>query len=316
MKALLRIFRNKRFYFSLTFVGLFWFLYGFLELRESDATLLSDLASRVPNVPAEIHYLETQDRDIRYLMVGEKKSSLIVFVHGAPSSMGFWKSMLTDQSLLNQATLMAVDRPGYGYSGFGKAETSVGMQAGYLARMLEPLREQFSSIVLHGSSYGGTVAARLAMDYPDLVDGLLLQSSSVAPGEETIYDITYPTSHWSLEWLIPPTLRVANEEKLSHYKELKAMEEGWDRIRAATLIFHGTADELIFPKNAEYAGLKLENAPFLWKRMFPGKGHDLMWTQRAELKEGLRFLLKVVGDFTTFSARPDSKNRPAISLHE
>ncbi len=315
ISALLHLFKKKRFYFSLTLAGLLWVSYSFLELRESDHQILNSLAEKAPNVPAEVHYLKAKDRKLRYLLVGEAKSALIVFIHGAPSSLNFWNAFLSDPALLEKASLMAIDRPGYGYSGFGRAETSVEQQAAYLARMLRPMRKKFGQIILHGSSYGGTVAARLAMDYPELADGLLLQSSSMIAGEEKTYGITYPTSHWTLKWLIPSTLRVANEEKLSHFDELTSMEEHWDNITAATFIFHGLADGLIYPENAHLAALRLKHAPFLFKKMFPGRGHDLMWTERAQLKEALFLLLDVLQAMPAISG--DAGTSQLVStLHE
>lgn len=201
--------------------------------------------------------------------------------------------MLRDSSLLSQAKLMAVDRPGYGYSGYGQPEVSVKRQAALIAEVLQKKRDQHRSIILHGSSYGGTVAARLAMDFPDLVDGLLLQSASLMPGREKTYLFSHITKHWLLNWLLPGSIHVANAEKLSHKMQLDSMAGLWDRIKSAAIILHGDSDGLIYPENAFYAYEQMKNAAFLEIKMLKGRKHDLLWTKRQLLEESLEKLLQI-----------------------
>ena len=289
----LRLLRRKRFYLAILFAGFLLFAYDSMEMRHSDRTLQEVLANNPYGYKAEVHRYRVAGRRMRYVEIGNDSLPLIVFVHGAPSSVSFWEDLLRDSLLLGRAKLLAVDRPGYGYSGFGRPEISVAKQAAYIARLLKEKRSQHHNIVLHGSSYGGTVVARIAMDYPDLADGILLQSASVAPGEEKTFWVSYPTSHWSLSWLMPATIRVANAEKLSHRKQLEDMAPLWQRIRSAAIILHGTADGLIYPGNAEYARQRLINSLFVKVQMVKDKGHDLLWTGRQLLINSLLELVEL-----------------------
>ena len=244
LKALLR---KKRFYAILLILGFVVFVHQFLQLRLSDDAYIERLNDNTLGLTASVSYHNEEGRKVRYVEIGHDSLPLIVFVHGAPSSSSFWTSMLEDSTLLSRAKLLAVDRPGYGYSGFGRPELSLKKQAAYLASILKKKREKHRKIVLHGSSYGGTVVARLAIDYPNLMDGILLQSASVAPGEEKTYWISYPTSHWSLKWLVPSAIQVANAEKLSHKIQLDSMANLWHRIKSKCIVLHGEQDELIYP---------------------------------------------------------------------
>ncbi len=285
-------YKRKRFYLLLLLgFGLFKF-YQLAEFRLDDGSLIARLRNNPASLNAEIGRFKTEGRSIRYVEIGRDSLPLIVFIHGAPSSSTFWLGMLTDSNLLQRAKLMAVDRPGYGFSGFGMPEQSVEKQAAAIAELLKIKKDQHPSLILHGSSYGGTVAARIAMDYPDLIDGLLLQSASLAPGEEKIFWITYPTSHWSLSWLLPPTLAVANAEKLSHREQLEAMVPLWSKIKAATILMQGSDDWLIYPSNSYFACDQLINAQHLEMHMAPNRGHDLLWTQRDWLVRGLQKLIR------------------------
>ena len=174
-------------------------------------------------------------------------------------------------------------------------------QAELIAGIIKERRGHHPAVILHGSSYGGTVAARIAMDFPKLVDGLLLQSASVAPGEEKTYDFSYITEHSLLRWLLPGPIHVANQEKLSHEVQLDSMANLWDRIRAAAIVLHGDADGLIYPQNALYAKGKLVNASYLEVQMLEGRKHDLLWNKRDLLEQSLEKLLTLTAKKMQFS---------------
>jgi pimeloyl-ACP methyl ester carboxylesterase len=258
------------------------FAYNFMDMRLSDSVYAERLASNVFHYEPEFNYYEVEDRQMRYVEMGNDDLPLVMFVHGAPSSSAFWDGILQDSVLLSHAKVLAVDRPGYGYSGYAKPVTSVKKQAAMLAPILKKKRKKHKKIILHGSSYGGTLVARLAMDFPELIDGIVLQSASVAPGLEKTYWISYPTSHPLLKWLVPGPLQVANAEKLSHREQLEAMAPLWKNIDDPAIILHGGIDELIYPENAYYAydKLKKAGAPLVELIMDPERQHDLLWNRR------------------------------------
>lgn len=287
-----QVLRWRSLYFSIALIGGLTLFYTAAEMRISDRAYAFKLKDNIFQYKASVHYQETKERTLRYLEIGADHLPLIVFIHGAPSSSGFWKHLLRDSALLANAKLLAVDRPGYGYSGYGKPVTSVKKQAAMIAQILKKKRAQHQRIVVHGSSYGGTVAARLAMDFPELVDGLLLQSASVKTGAEKTYNISYPTHHWSLRWAVPGALRTANAEKLSHHLALDKMRDGWKNIRAATIVLHGEADGLIYPDNAFFSFDQIKNAAYKDIRFFADRKHDLLWTKTEVLKSSLLKLVQ------------------------
>jgi len=293
MITMKKIMSKKRFYLFLLLIGIFIFTFDFLKMRMSNEALFQHLKSNPFGYEAKINYHIEDNAQIRYVEIGSDSLPLVVFVHGAPSSSAFWRDFLVDSTLLSNAKLLAVDRPGYGYSNFGRPETSVQRQAELISKVIRSKRKQHQQIIVHGSSYGGTLCARLAMDYPELVDGMLLQSASVAPGKEKTYSISYWTSHWTLSWAVPGALHVANNEKLSHERELNHMQPLWDNIKSATIVLHGLADSLIYPENALFAKEKLVNASFLDVQMLKDRGHDLLWTQPNLLKISILRLIDI-----------------------
>ena len=289
--------RQKRLYLLLGFLLFVAYatyrLEPYVRIQMDDDQLSAILHSA--SLDAEVGYQEGTTRRLRYLQIGQDiHKPLLVFIHGAPSSSAWWLSMLRDSSLRAEANILAIDRPGYGGSGLGAPMTSVREQAENVAAVIRNRRLVGQKVVVHGSSYGGTVSARLAMDFPNLVDGLLLQSASMAPKEEYTYWITHPTSHWSLSWLLPSGINTANHEKLAHQDELEEMASEWKNIDAPTVILHGTDDWLIYPRNAYYACDKLVNAPEVVHHMVAGKQHDLLYTAPKLLKHYLHYLLNEV----------------------
>lgn len=280
MTRIPRIFKKKRFYLILASVLFLIYAYNFLDLRYSDDEMIKQVSQNVFGYEAEVHRYDTLGREMRYVEVGDNSKPLLMLIHGAPSSSSFWMSYLQDSLLLSKVKIVAPDRPGYGYSGYGDPETSVEKQAALISHILREKRKEHEKIILHGSSYGGTLASRIAMDYPDLIDGLILQSASTEPGAETTYDITYPTSKPPLSWLIPGSFHVANQEKLSHKEQLLKMVPFWKKIIDPIIILHGTDDELIFPSNATFVKNKAISAPFVELIWAEGIGHSLSWNRR------------------------------------
>ena len=287
------LFSRKRFYASVVLFGFLAYTYDMVEVRLTDETMLRKLAENAFAYVPKVTHFRQWGREMRYVQVGDATKPLILFIHGAPASSSFWMDLLSDSSLLDRAKLMAVDRPGYGYSGYGDPEISVKRQAALIAGILQEKRAIHQQIIVHGSSYGGTVAARLAMDYPELVDGLLLQSASLKPGAETTYWISYPTHHWALRNFIPGSFRTANAEKLSHKAELEKMVPLWSRIRSKVILLQGIDDTLIFPENAPFAAKNLVNAASVSLTLVPGSKHDLLWTQTDLLKRSLLKLIQI-----------------------
>ncbi|OAV46302.1 alpha/beta hydrolase [Lewinella sp. 4G2] len=294
-------------YLALTLFVLFlayagYRVYPYFKNQKSDRELIAAFDVRERG-DIDLGFVEGTSRRLRYLQVGDDPSKpLLTFVHGSPSSSAFWIKMMKDTALRARANLLAIDRPGYGGSGLGKAMVSVREQA---ENVIGVIKDRMSSpdqpVILHGSSYGGTVSARLAMDYPETIQGLLLQSASMAPREEYIYWLSYPTSHWSIRWMLPRSIRTANREKLNHLAQLEDMADEWHNITASTVIVHGTDDWLIYPRNAYYACRKLVNAPRVVHHMVAGGQHDLIHRTPDLLKSYLHDLIDEVSIVPTYN---------------
>ncbi len=281
----------------------------FLDFRQDDQAIASEFAGQRIR-PAVRHYT-IGERTIRFVettagaapirpvtyKAAEAAASVglddptrptVIFVHGAPSSLSFFNDFFKDTTLLNHARLVAVDRPGYGYSDFGNVETSIIRQA----ELLQPLIDRYKKsrfLMLVGSSYGGSVVARLAMNNPAGhsvrgVDHVVFVSSALGPGLERTYGISYWIDKAPIRWLVPPLLRLANDEKLAHRKALEAILPDWPKITAGITMLHGKQDDLVYPTNIAFAQHQLVNASFK-QFLLPESRHDIVFKKREYMTD-------------------------------
>lgn len=262
----------------------------FVEFRSSDTDLKNELG--ILSIRSDIKRYRIEKRTIRYIELGKDSLPVTILVHGAPSSLSFFKMLYADSTLLNHTRLVGVDRPGYGYSDFGKSVTSINDQARFLQPLLDHYTKNGQKVFLAASSYGGSVVAKLAMDNPEKIAGILFVSSSLAPGEEHIYPISYFIDSRWFGWLFPTLLRVANDEKLNHEKALTEIQDGWSRIKSPTILLHGKADGLIYFSNALYAKKKLVSAKSVKIIPLEGIGHSIFWDRPEIVKNSILELIK------------------------
>src|SRR5580765_8481299 len=77
-----------------------------VQFRMDDKELLSWFHER--HVGPTISYYESRGRRVRYLSTGTQPDATVLFIHGAPSSLSYWKDYLSDSLLLSRATMYAI----------------------------------------------------------------------------------------------------------------------------------------------------------------------------------------------------------------
>jgi pimeloyl-ACP methyl ester carboxylesterase len=235
-----------------------------------------------------------RNRIINYLKVGDEGLPLVVFVHGSPGSLSAFIDFMGDSILLHRAQLITVDRPGFGASNFGYAESSLEKQSAYL----KPILDQYKNnrpIILVGHSLGGPVIARMAMDYPELVDGLVFVAASIDPDlepDETWFRAPFPTPF--LKWILPRSFRASNDEIYHLKPELQEMLPLWNKIKARVIVIQGKKDSLVPPENADFAREKLINASSLEFVLKDDMNHFVPWSNPELIRNAILKLLDEV----------------------
>ncbi len=250
----------------------------FLKFRKSEAEQKAILASK-GQTDVQFGTYESNGRNIHYTKSGAPGEALVLMVHGSPGSSDAMLDYLADTNLTKQALVVTVDRPGFGYSDFGKAERSLSAQAQQLRPLVEKYRTPGKKTILVGHSYGGPLIARMAMDFPELVNGLVIVAGSIDPELEPEFWWARPLDWWALRWMLPPAFRVSNQEILPLKNELEDMLPFWADISCPVTVIQGTKDSLVPAGNADFARRMLVNSRPLQVQMLEGEDHFIMWTK-------------------------------------
>lgn len=231
-----------------------------------------------------VEKIKSADRKISYVVSGTKGKPTILFIHGSPGSWTAWKDFFKDSILLSNFQLVAVDRPGFGNSGLGNSEKSLKMQAAYLEPIFDRFKE--NKLYLVGHSYGGPVAVRSAIDYYDLVTGIILVAPSISPNHEKIFWVQHLGVWKATSWMLPASIRASNQEILPLKDELILMEKDLDKVKCKLIYIHGVKDPLVPVGNSDFAKQKLINAEALYW-IEPTLNHFIPWTKPVLIKNAI-----------------------------
>ncbi|MFN6089554.1 MAG: alpha/beta fold hydrolase [Cyclobacteriaceae bacterium] len=237
-----------------------------------------------------LHQYEFDHQKINYLKVGDEALPLVVFVHGSPGSLSAFIDFMADTVLLSKAQLITVDRPGFGESNFGYGEKSVARQSSFLKPLIEKNKLN-RRVILVGHSMGGPVIARMAMDYPELIDGLVIVAGSIDPDlepNETWFRAPLATPF--LRWILPRSFRASNQEIYHLKPELQEMLPLWKKIKASTIVIQGKKDVLVDPANADFAKKMIINAP-VELVMIDDMNHFVPWSNPELIRSAILKLI-------------------------
>jgi pimeloyl-ACP methyl ester carboxylesterase len=232
---------------------------------------------------------DLDNRRVTYVIAGDSTKPLVVFVHGSPGSLSAFIDFLADTALLARAQLITVDRPGFGASNFGYAEPSLIKQVSLLTPILEK-RKYNRPIILVGHSLGGPFIARMAIDHPELADGLIMVAPSIAPELEPYEWFRGPMATPFIKWLLPRSIRASNDEIYQLKPQLEDMLPLWKKITAPTLVIQGTKDSLVDPKNADFAKKMMINSSVKIV-MIEGMEHFIPWSNPELIRNAVIELL-------------------------
>ena len=269
--------------------ALIWSLAGCLKSPYDKTSIEAAFADRQH---AKFSEFAVGDRLIHFVAAGQRNAPLIVLIHGTPGSWHAYADLLTDELLLSRAYLIAVDRPGFGKSNPGDVMTSLEQQAAFLRPIIE--RESIDRrAILVGHSLGAPIAARLAMDYPECVSGLVLVAPSLDPELEKPRWYNHLAASILVNWAVPDELALANREIMPLSAELAQLLPRWSRIQIPVIVVQGEEDRLVSPANADFAKRVLKDHVSVVR--VADQGHFILWNRPGLIRDQILVLLTQQG---------------------
>jgi pimeloyl-ACP methyl ester carboxylesterase len=166
--------------------------------------------------PAQGRMIEVTGAALHVLDIGPRDSSAppIVMIHGASSNLEAMRHPLGDLLARNHRVIL-IDRPGHGWSTRTHlADSTPAIQGKMIEKAIEKLGVGKAIFVVH--SWAGALGARMALDYPERVAGLVMLAPVAYPwrggvgwynkvvttpviGPLLAYTITLPTGYFLTE---------------------------------------------------------------------------------------------------------------------
>ena len=160
---------------------------------------------------------------------------------------------------------------------------SLEAQGKILATLLQP--DALGNLpILVGHSYGATLAAWMAAEYPEKVGAIFLLAGSMTH----LLDRPYLLQRWGVHppwrWLIPGGMRKANDEVVALDDELVGFEEKMRSITAPVVVLQGRKDFLVSYKNLRVIRKNMINSAKIDITLLQDAGHFLPWNYTEQVK--------------------------------
>lgn len=243
---------------------------------ETSKTHYTDSTIVINEIP--VHYIET----------GNPAFPTLLFVHGSPGSWDAFKDYLKDTLLLKKFRMIAVDRPGFGFSNFRKAE-NLGTQSNILEQFVQKVRNT-NSLYLVGHSLGGPVIAKMATEKPNDYKGLVILAGSIDPKAEKPENWRLAFKAKPLRYIVPGALLPSNDELWWLKQDLFRMQPNLKKIVSDVIIIHGTKDELVPYSNVGFIKKEFTNAKSIVVVSIKDGSHFIPWENYELIRNQLLLL--------------------------
>ena len=228
---------------------------------------------------------EFENFKIHYIETGRPDNPTLFFIHGSPGSWDAYKDYLKDTLLVKKYRMIAIDRPGFGYSNFQKSQ-NLSEQSRIITSFIKSINNQ-KPIVLIGHSMGGPVVVKLATLEPKLYSNLVILAGAVDPKAETPEFWRSIIMKKPIRYLIPGALRTSNDELWWLKQDLYDMQPNLKKIISNVLIIHGTIDPLVPYKNMAFMQKEFINAKKIDTISIKKANHFIPWEHFDEIRNAL-----------------------------
>lgn len=246
------------------------------------------------NIELEHHYLTVDGHRLHYVMNGDPTLPALIIIHGTPGDWRQYARYMLDPSLLTSFLVVVVDRPGWGQSilANGQKIANFKQQAKIIAALAKELRQNSNDqpVIIMGHSLGASLAPQLAIDFPELIDGLLLFAGTIDPAKASPRWFNYLAKIPLSPWLIGEPMTLANQEIFALADNIAELSQHWSKIQSPVIAVQGLKDGLVHPDNINYIEEHFPKAKTTVVRL-DDQGHLFPMTLRSDVVAWAKTLL-------------------------
>ena len=233
-------------------------------------------------VPLSIHDTVINGRHLHYAVCGPDSLPALVFIHGSPGSWMNYMKYMWDSSMRKKFRVISIDRPGFGYSDFGKA-----MHLQEQCKIILPVLQQLKTnapMYLAGHSMGGPIVVKLAADNPSIFKEIVIIAGALDINQESKETWRKIMNVRPMYWALPGAFGPSNTELLYLKDDLQPLQNDFKNVTCAVLFIHGDADTWVPINNIAYGTKMMVNARSITADTLHGADHQIPWKRMDELK--------------------------------
>lgn len=285
----MKIKMSKKMLVFILFCGYLVFCQSCMKMRLSPKKT-SEYFSKSNTTFKDNSYKISEIHQIHYIETGDSTKPTLFFLHGSPGSWDAYKTYLSDLDLQKKYRLIAIDRPGFGYSNFGESE-NLAFQVNLILPFIQS-KNNNQPITLIGHSMGGPVVVKLATKKPELFKNLVILAGAIDPKAENPEKWRPVLMSKPIKYLIPGAFRPSNEELWWLKEDLKILQPDLNKITSNVIIIHGTEDSLVPYSNVAFMEKEFINAQKIETIPIEKADHFIPWSHYEIIKKRLMRLEK------------------------
>ncbi len=238
---------------------------------------------KAKQVPLTIFDTVIDQHHLHYAVSGTDSLPTLVFIHGSPGSWMNYMHFMFDSAMRTKFRIVAIDRPGFGYSDFGKA-MHLQEQCKIILPVLRHLKTN-APMILVGHSMGGPVVVKLAADDPALFNTIVIIAGAIDIHQEAKETWRKIMNVRPLYWALPGAFGPSNTELLYLKNDLQPLQNDFKNVTCKVLFVHGDADTWVPIQNIAFGTKMMTNAASVKADTLNGADHQVPWKRRDELRQ-------------------------------